>query len=168
MVPLSKRDQEEYMSGEELRAIRLALGMTQAEMAEQIGISRTFIGLMERGKKPVSQRTAAAIHAARPRRSNHVPNETDPIIRRLEEAIVSQGIDFIKRFQSEGQEFDFYFPELSLAIVVDRDFSALARPTRNIRSVIVARGAGAADSITLLLQGRSLRVAAPLRLPLSI
>jgi transcriptional regulator with XRE-family HTH domain len=151
----------DIMTGNEVRAIRSALGLTQAELAERIGISRTFVGLMERGQKLVSKRTAAAIRAATPRAGDRVPTEADPQLRRLETALISQGVEFEQQFHSDGEEFDFFLPQLSLAIVVDHDSSRERRPTRDIRSVIVARGAAAADIVSLLLERRSLRTAVP-------
>jgi transcriptional regulator with XRE-family HTH domain len=49
------------MQGAEFKAIREALGMTQAGLAEALGISRVFVGLMERGERPVEKRTALAM-----------------------------------------------------------------------------------------------------------
>lgn len=48
------------MQGDELRALRKSAGMTQAEMAEAIGMTATSIGLMERGA-PIEKRTALAV-----------------------------------------------------------------------------------------------------------
>lgn len=155
----------DWLSAEEVRAIRLALGLTQAQFAERIGVTRTFVGLMERGLKVVSKRTAVAIRSARPLSTGKVPTETDPVLRRLESALIDQGVDFKKDFYSEQQRFDFYFPELRLALVVDRESFAQPRPTRDVRDVIVAQGSGAADIISLLLEGRALRRAAPVRSP---
>lgn len=49
------------MQGDELKAIRHGLGMTQAEFASELGLSSTFIGLMERDVKPIERRTALAV-----------------------------------------------------------------------------------------------------------
>lgn len=40
---------------------REALGMTQAELAEALGITRNALALMERGERPVVKRTELAI-----------------------------------------------------------------------------------------------------------
>lgn len=45
----------------ELKAARQELGMTQQELAEALGLTPQFIGMMERGEKPIEQRTALAV-----------------------------------------------------------------------------------------------------------
>ena len=44
------------MSGTMLRAIRLYFGITQQELADKIGVSKSYISMMESGKKPVSDK----------------------------------------------------------------------------------------------------------------
>ena len=48
------------MQGGELKAIREALGWGQRKFAEEIGMTQTFIGLMERGERPIERRTELA------------------------------------------------------------------------------------------------------------
>ncbi|RYD88919.1 MAG: XRE family transcriptional regulator [Sphingobacteriales bacterium] len=48
------------MQGSELRAIRKALSLSQHKFAEEIGMTRTWINLMESGKKPIERRTELA------------------------------------------------------------------------------------------------------------
>lgn len=48
------------MQGEELKALREAAGMSQAELADEIGMSRESIGKMERGQAPIEKRTELA------------------------------------------------------------------------------------------------------------
>jgi DNA-binding XRE family transcriptional regulator len=48
------------MQGDEMKAIRTELGMTQGEFADAIGVTPTFVGMMERGDKPIEKRTALA------------------------------------------------------------------------------------------------------------
>lgn len=45
------------MQGRELRAIRQQLGWKQVDMASALGVSPTFVGLMERDAKPIERRT---------------------------------------------------------------------------------------------------------------
>ena len=40
--------------GHRLRELRLARGLTQAELADQCGLHRTFVGSVERGERNVS------------------------------------------------------------------------------------------------------------------
>lgn len=49
------------MQADELKAARKLMGLTQAELAEAIGMTATSIGLMERGAAPIEKRTAMAV-----------------------------------------------------------------------------------------------------------
>ena len=49
------------MQGTELRDIRKQMEMTQAELAEALDLSQPFIGMMERGEKPIEKRTELAV-----------------------------------------------------------------------------------------------------------
>lgn len=49
------------MQGFELKALRKAAGMTQAELADAIGMTGTSIGLMERGAAAIEKRTELAV-----------------------------------------------------------------------------------------------------------
>lgn len=52
------------MQGSELRALRDAAGMTQGELAAQMGMSRGYIGELERGEKSIEERTEKLIRYA--------------------------------------------------------------------------------------------------------
>ena len=56
-VPVRK---VQTMQSGELKAIRKELGLTQDEMGAALGLTKTFIGMMERGDKPIERRTALA------------------------------------------------------------------------------------------------------------
>jgi DNA-binding XRE family transcriptional regulator len=49
------------MQPEEVKALRMEAGLSQAELAELIGMSRVTVGLMERGAAPIERRTELAI-----------------------------------------------------------------------------------------------------------
>jgi len=49
------------MQGEELRSIRKALGWTQERLAAELGMTKTFIGMMERNDRQIEKRTALAV-----------------------------------------------------------------------------------------------------------
>jgi transcriptional regulator with XRE-family HTH domain len=49
------------MTGERLQALRKAAKMSQAELADAIGMSRETIGQMERGQAPIERRTELAV-----------------------------------------------------------------------------------------------------------
>jgi transcriptional regulator with XRE-family HTH domain len=55
------------MQGDELRRLRKASGLTQAQFGEAIGVTGQYLGLLERGDRPIEDRVArAAYHAAEP------------------------------------------------------------------------------------------------------
>jgi DNA-binding XRE family transcriptional regulator len=58
-VPVKIREVE--MQGSDLREIRKRLAMTQAELAAALDLSPQFIGMMERGEKPIEKRTELAV-----------------------------------------------------------------------------------------------------------
>lgn len=45
------------MHGSELKALRKQAGLTQSQVAELIGLTKTFVGLMERGASSIERRT---------------------------------------------------------------------------------------------------------------
>lgn len=49
------------MQPDELKAVRTEMGLTQGELAQRLGLTPQFIGMMERGDKPIEQRTALAV-----------------------------------------------------------------------------------------------------------
>jgi len=49
------------MQPDEMKTLRKAIGATQAEMADAIGLSRVHYGLMERGQQPIEKRTGMAV-----------------------------------------------------------------------------------------------------------
>ncbi|KKW93974.1 helix-turn-helix domain-containing protein [Sphingobium chungbukense] len=51
---------ETTFAGPDLKKIRSALGLNQQSMADALGLTATFIGLMERGERPIEARTARA------------------------------------------------------------------------------------------------------------
>jgi transcriptional regulator with XRE-family HTH domain len=146
-----------------MRAIRLSLGLTQKELAEKISVSRVFVGMMERGEKPISSRTQLALLSLRPRALEQKPREYDPLLRQIEEALIENGVDFTPQFRSDGQLFDFFLPEFEIGICLDREISREIRPTRQVRGIVSVAGSSAAEAFVLLLKGRPLRAARPIR-----
>lgn len=49
------------MLGSDLRALRESLGLTQSALADALGMHANTVACMERGEKPISKRTAAAL-----------------------------------------------------------------------------------------------------------
>ena len=49
------------MIGEELRRIRKAMGLTQRQLAEKLGVTSTSVARMERGEQKIMQVTTLAV-----------------------------------------------------------------------------------------------------------
>lgn len=49
------------MNSDEFRAARARLGLTQSAFAERLGMAPNSVARMERGERPVTARTAAAV-----------------------------------------------------------------------------------------------------------
>lgn len=50
------------MTGERIRSARIEKHMTQAQLAEKVGVSRIFMGMIERASEPImSAKVAKAI-----------------------------------------------------------------------------------------------------------
>ena len=49
------------MQPKEMKALRKAARMSQAELGDAIGMSRITVGLMERGDAPIEKRTELAV-----------------------------------------------------------------------------------------------------------
>ena len=151
---------------DQLKSIRLSLGLTQAQFAQKLGVSRVFVGLMERGKRCIGARTSIAALALRPEAIQRDLEEFDPLLREVEAALLSNGLDFVRQFRSGDATFDFFLPEFELAINLDRERMNAFRPTRDVRGVIAATGRNAGEILALLLNGRPVRAARPISSPI--
>jgi transcriptional regulator with XRE-family HTH domain len=49
------------MTPTDLRALRERLGLTQSALADALGMHANTVACMERGEKPISERTGAAL-----------------------------------------------------------------------------------------------------------
>lgn len=56
---------------EDLKKVRKSLGLTQEEMAEKIGVSRSFYSKMEAGSKPISERSELLLSKIISAQSSH-------------------------------------------------------------------------------------------------
>jgi transcriptional regulator with XRE-family HTH domain len=143
------------MNGEELKLRRKALGMTQAQLAEAVDLSRDFIGQMERGIAPIGVRTAAAVRALRAA-SDDRPTATarDPMERLIEDALLDAGVSFTREGQPGHQHaLDFYLPDSDVFIEVKRFHSdRIAAQTARVPNVIVAQGKPAVEALAALIR----------------
>lgn len=153
---------EAPFNGEDLRAIRLGLGLSQLQFATKLGLSRVYVGLLERGIKPVTERTKIAAFGLRPKPIERPLGEFDPLSRQIEAELLSNGLDFVRQFPSGGMIFDFFLPEFELAINVQREQSEAFRPTPEVRGLIAATGKNAIEILALILGGRPVRMAKPI------
>lgn len=49
------------MKPKELRTARRQMGLSQTALGKEIGLTQTYISMMERGVKPIEKRTAMAV-----------------------------------------------------------------------------------------------------------
>lgn len=49
------------MTGDELRAIRARMGLTQSQLGERLGFTKTSVARMERGEQRIMQVTTLAV-----------------------------------------------------------------------------------------------------------
>lgn len=118
--------------------------MTQAQFAAEIGLSRDFIGQMERGVADVRPRTAARIRELRPAIARE-PTTKDPMERLIEQALIDAGIRY-ETDQGGGtaHRLDFDLPDYDVAIEVKRMHTPrVAEQMARAPNVIVAQGEGA-------------------------
>jgi transcriptional regulator with XRE-family HTH domain len=146
------------MIGAELKSIRKNLGLTQIEMAGQIGVTPSFLGLMERGVKPISARTIAAARAARPAALKKELETVDPMERIIEQALIDAGVKYLTdRGGRNDSRLDFELPDYDLAIEVkqfhsDRVGLQLAR----VPNVILAQGKPAVMALAAMIRAGGL------------
>lgn len=146
------------MDGTELRAIRKGLGMTQGEMAQRLGVSATFIGMMERGDKPIADRTAISARALRPKPLDRSPQTHDPMERIIEEALIEAGIPYLTDHGGQNStRLDFELPEHDLSIEVKRFHSPRAETQiARAENVILAQGEAAVRALAAMIRAGGL------------
>ncbi|WP_447978137.1 helix-turn-helix domain-containing protein [Candidatus Nitrospira bockiana] len=67
------------MTPDELKALRAQLGLTQAELAARIGVTRNAVNLWEMGQRRISGPVALALRSLRkPAASTRRPLKTTP------------------------------------------------------------------------------------------
>lgn len=120
----------DVMDAPELRRLRKAADLTQAELAAKLGVHRDFIGLMERGKQPITERTALAVTAIGASReaiaeANATPEDlpplmtTDPLERIVERALQRAKIRYVPdRDGKVPENLDFHLPDLGVFVEV--------------------------------------------------
>lgn len=141
------------MDSEEFKSIRESAELSQAELAVFLGLSRVFVGLMERGKKPITRRTEEAMRSVGRKPAQVVSTEGDPLLRDFEDALSASEIHFSVVHDIDN-DIAFYStdrPKMRVSIsratavtsVQDTDFSS---------DFIAIRGLAAAKLFTRLLK----------------
>lgn len=69
------------MNGNTLKQIRIVAGLSQKEFAIQLGLSQTFVSLMENNKYPVSDSTKRKVIAANFEITKEIINQLDKLDR---------------------------------------------------------------------------------------
>lgn len=146
------------MTCEDLKSIRKALGLSQADFATAIGVSRDYVGRMERGVDLISVRTMAAIRQLAPPAASNAgrPLETtDPMERLVEAALRREGLRYIAdRNGRVPENLDFHLPDYDVFIEVKRFHSPrIAEQTARAANVIVLQGEEAVRLFSNLLRG---------------
>jgi transcriptional regulator with XRE-family HTH domain len=139
------------MDGNELRQRRLAEGLTQAQLAERLHLSRDFIGGMERGVKPISERTAMQMTAL----SMDAPSTgvtpkpplvtNDPMEQIIERALQDAGLRYATDHGGVNpSRLDFRLLDYDVEIEVKRFHTdRIGEQMKRAPNVIVAQGEAA-------------------------
>lgn len=141
------------MDGKELTEIRKALGLSQAEFGERIGMSRVMVGLMERDQRPISARTEAAARSLSFKATSTEPTAHDPMERIIEAALLDAGVQF-KTDQGghTTHRLDFELDN-GVAIEVKRFHSPRAiEQLSRVDNAILAQGVGAVNQLAELFR----------------
>lgn len=146
------------MDGAELKSIRKALGYTQAEFASLIGLSRDYVGILERENGEVGARTALAVKAIRPKGAGaRSPLSNDTLERMVEQALIDAGIAYrADRAGESPSRLDFHLPALGVDIEVKRFHSErTAEQIARTPNVILLVGERAVEMFCLALGGQA-------------
>lgn len=156
------------MDGSEIRARRKALGLSQDAFAAKVGLSRDFVGQLERGIAHITPTVEAAIRSARAGPDIFAqPKTRDPMERQIEEALIESGIRYQTDIGGDTKTaLDFYLPDFDVSLEVKRFYSArTGEQMARAPNVIVAQGEAAVrflatairsgDFIRLLIEERT-------------
>ena len=142
------------MTGEDVKRARKARGLTQQEAADQLGISRVQLGLIERGQKPITDRTARQIAMLRPSPLDRKPSAHDPLEKIVEEALIEAGIRYeLEAESTAGHRLDFHLPDFDIAIEVKAFHTPrIDKQLERHGQVILLQGKNAVEGFAALLR----------------
>lgn len=156
----------------ELRRRRKAIGLSQAELGERLGLTGTFVGMMERGERDIAPRTIFGVSALTPG-SDADPGAldrplltSDPLERMVEASLQRAGVDYLTdRGGGNPTRLDFYLPDLDVSIEVKRFHTdRIAEQMARADNVIALQGEGAVRLFCLAIDSSKLaEVAAALK-----
>ncbi len=142
------------MKREELIARRAALGLSQADFAERLGMSRDHYGRLERGTSPIRDTVAAAVRNMRPAPLDAKPSSRDPVERIIEQALIDAGIRYATD-QGGGTDsrLDFRLLDYGIEIEVKRFYTArAAEQIARSPDVILVQGERAARFVAAAIR----------------
>lgn len=135
------------MSPEQLRQIRRDAKMSQAQLGAYLGLSRDYVGMMERGVAPIKPRTAMAVSTLSHQSiadpgALGPPRTNDPMERLVEHALRRAGIRYeVDRDGAVPANLDFYLPDHDVYLEVKRFHSdRIAEQMSRAANVIAVQG----------------------------
>jgi len=150
------------MHPRELKTLRLALGLTQSELAAQLGVTRVFIGLMERGQKQISKRTVEGLKSVRAKQSLFDVKETDKIFRTFEIALIEIGATYNVRHDEDEDLAEYGVDFFPSKIIIAR--SSEGRKLSTTKDAIYLRGELAVNLFSDLIVRSGARIFADYKL----
>lgn len=122
----------------EFRQLRESAGLTQADLGKYLGLSRVFVGLMERGARPIARRTAEAMKAIPPRALDLRSQETDPDLRNFENSLMQLGIEFSATHDIESDTAHYQLHQPRLQFAFNRTLSPISLKDSDMTAGFVA------------------------------
>lgn len=111
------------MQPDELKAMRKQAGLSQGDLAAEVGLSQGFIGEMERGEKPIEKRTELAVRYLVEQRLGVRPSSDlvhEEIAGIFDDMIAEEKPDIMTRLaltKSKLQWIDAALPAIGLALL---------------------------------------------------
>ena len=140
------------MTPDEIRARRRRLGLSQARLADLVGLSSTYIGQLERGIVPITGLAADLLDrlfvsfegsvesgSARLRRKG----SSTAIEYELETALIDAGVAYAKRMPDQGRSERVIFQLIETDIAIEANLSPLTPSSSKAR--ITTQGRVAAE-----------------------
>jgi len=129
------------MTGDEMRAVRTKIGLSQAEFGKKLGLSRVYVGLMERGNRKISTQTALAARTIKPKSINRPVTQFENTKIAVEKALLQSGVEFKTNAEVNNIAYDFYIADLDICIELKKNWSrSSAGQLVNCENIILVQG----------------------------